>query len=133
MTWINWSEKYATGHAGMDHGHRRLMELINQLAEAMEDNKPMSFCSELLERFIAHTRTHFLAEEQLMDRIRYPKAKAHKALHEMLVKDVLAFKESYDSGENAQFVTLLVILDSWLERDISVADKELAEFVAVPH
>ncbi|MBE0626589.1 MAG: hemerythrin family protein [Burkholderiales bacterium] len=133
MSWASWSEKYATGHAGMDQGHRRLMELINQLADAMESNKPMSFCSDLLERFIEHTRMHFLAEEQLMDRIRYPKAKEHKALHEMLVTDVLAFKASYDSGTTAQFVTLLVILDCWLERDISAADKELADFVAVPH
>jgi len=133
MTWITWSEKYATGHAGMDDGHRRLMELINQLAEGMENNKPRAFCSELLDRFIDHARMHFLAEEQLMDRIRYPKTKEHKDLHAMLVRDVLAFKASYDSGETPQFVTLLVILDSWLERDISAADKELADFVAVSH
>ena len=65
-----------------------------------------------------------------MDRRRYAKAKEHKDLHAMLIKDVLAFKASYDAGESAEFMTLLVILDSWLDRDIMSADKALADFVA---
>ena len=65
-----------------------------------------------------------------MDQPRYPKAKEHKTLHEMLLRDVLAFKTSYDSGETAEFTTLLVILDIWLNRDIMAADKSLADFAA---
>lgn len=130
MTWINWSEEQITGHDGMDHDHQQLADLINQLADGMENNKSKEYCSGLLEKFIDQTRIHFLAEEQLMDRHRYPHASQHKALHAMLVKDVLAFKASYDAGETAEFITLLVILDSWLKRDILGADKLLAEFAA---
>jgi hemerythrin-like metal-binding protein len=130
MKWTNWAEKLATGHAGMDHGHKKLIELINQLADGMENNKPKEFCSNTLEQFIEATRTHFLAEEQLMDRLRYPEAKEHKALHAMLLKDVLAFKATYDASDTAQFMTLLVILDGWLKRDIMAADKALADFAA---
>ena len=32
MKWIGWDEKWATGHAGIDLGHKKLMDLINQLA-----------------------------------------------------------------------------------------------------
>jgi hemerythrin-like metal-binding protein len=130
MKWAQWDDKLITGHAAMDHGHQKLMDLINQLANAMEHNKPKKTCSDLLEQFIEHTRTHFLAEEQLMDRHRYPKAKEHKELHAMLIKDVLAFKTLYDAGASAEFMTLLVILDTWLNRDIMGADKALADFVA---
>jgi hemerythrin-like metal-binding protein len=132
MKWISWGEKLATGHAGMDHGHEKLVNLINQLADGMENNKSKEFCSNTLEQFIEETRTHFVHEEQLMDRKRYPQAKAkeHKALHAKLIEDVLAFKAIYDAGEAAEFITLLVILDSWLKRDIMAADKALADFVA---
>lgn len=130
MKWISWGDKHTTGHAGMDHGHQKLVDLINQLADGMENNKPKEFCGNTLEQFIEQTRTHFLAEEQLMDRHRYPKAKEHKDLHAMLIKDVLAFKALYDAGESAEFMTLLVILDTWLNRDIMGADKALADFVA---
>jgi hemerythrin-like metal-binding protein len=130
LKWISWGEKHATGNAGMDHGHQQLVDLINQLAEAMESHKPKEFCSNTLEQFIEHTRTHFIAEEELMDRHRFPGATGHKALHAALLKDVLAFKESYDAGDTPEFVTLLVILDSWLNRDIMFADKALADFVA---
>jgi hemerythrin-like metal-binding protein len=130
MKWAHWDDKLITGHAGMDHGHRHLMDLINQLADGMENNKPKEYCSDLLEQFIQHTTTHFRAEEELMDRHRYPKAKEHKELHAMLIKDVLAFKALYDAGVSAEFMTLLVILDTWLNRDIMGADKALADFMA---
>jgi hemerythrin-like metal-binding protein len=131
MTWSKWGEEQATGHAGMDHAHRKLVDLINQLADCMESNKPKELCSNTLEQLIELTKAHFTAEEHLMDRYRYPEARDHKALHAMLLKDVLAFKASYDASDGAQFMTLLVILDSWLARDIMTADKALADFIAV--
>ena len=130
MEWIGWDEKHATGHAGMDHGHKKLMDLINQLAHGMENNAPKEFCSNTLEQFIEQARIHFLAEEQLMDSLRYPKAAEHKAIHATMLNDVLAFKASYDASDTTEFITLLVVLDSWLKRDIAAADKSLADFVA---
>lgn len=129
MKWISWSEKHATGHVGMDRDHEQMATLINQLADAMENDQPKTLCSDLLNKFIDLTRTHFLAEEQQMNRLRYPRAQEHKALHAMLLKDVLAFKTAYDAGETVVFMTLLVILDSWLNRDIMSADKLLADFM----
>lgn len=130
MKWIGWSEQHATGHVGMDRDHEQMAALINQLADAMENNQPKALCSDLLNSFIDLTRTHFLAEEQQMNRHQYPRTREHKALHATLLKDVLAFKIAYDAGETVVFMTLLVILDSWLNRDIMAADKHLADFIA---
>jgi hemerythrin-like metal-binding protein len=130
MKWTNWGEEEITGHAGMDHAHKKLVDLINELADCMENNESKEFCSNTLEQFIELTKAHFMAEEHLMDRYRYPEARGHKALHAMLLKDVLAFKASYDASDSAQLMTLLVILDSWLDRDIMTADKALAHFIA---
>lgn len=130
MSWVSWSEKQTTGNADMDHDHRKLVDLINQLANGMENDKPKAFCSSTLEQFIQELRIHFLAEEELMDRLEYSKVLEHKALHALLLKDVLAFKASYDASDSAEFVTLLVILDSWLNRDIMGADKALASIAA---
>jgi len=130
MKWVSWDDKLLTGNAGMDRGHKGLLDLINQLASAMQNNKPKEFCSNLLEQWVEQARTHFGHEEELMDRHRFPKAKEHKDLHAMLIKDVLAFKAVYDAGDSAEYMTLLVILDTWLNRDIISADKALADFVA---
>lgn len=128
--WIGWDEKYATGHVGMDRGHKSLMELVNRLADNMENDDQKEFCSNTLGQFVEHAGKHFLAEEAMMDQHKYPKAVEHKALHAAMLKDVLAFKESYDAGYATESITLLVILESWLKRDIMEADKELANFVA---
>ena len=130
MDWISWDKVHKTGHLGMDEGHRNLVELINQLADAMQNDKPKEFCSRVLEQFVEHAKTHFAAEENLMDVHRYPKAAEHVAMHETMLKDVLSFKATYDSGVTVEFATLLVILDKWLARDIAEADRALAQFVA---
>jgi hemerythrin-like metal-binding protein len=130
MKWSNWGAMQMTGNSAMDHGHKELVELINQLADGMQNDKPKAYCSNVLEQFVEHTKVHFRAEEKLMDAYRYPKTEEHKAIHAALLKDVLSFKASYDSGEQSEFTTLLVILDGWLTRDIQKADKLLADFVA---
>jgi len=129
MTWIYWSGKQTAGHAGMDHGHKILVDLINQLADGMQQNMGKEYCSTTLERFIEQPRLHFLAEDQLMDRSRFPKATEHKALHESLIQDVLSFKSSYDAADAVEYTALIVILESWLDREIMAADRELAHFV----
>ena len=130
MEWIGWNEKHATGFAGMDHGHKKLMDLINQLAYGMENNEPKQYCSETLAQFVEQASIHFLAEEQLMDRLQYPRATEHKTVHANMLNDVLAFKASYDASDTTEFITLLVVLDSWLKRDIDTADKALVAFIA---
>jgi len=114
----------------MDRGHKELMALINRLADGMENNEQKESCSNMLGQFVERIGRHFLAEEEMMDRHHYPKTMEHKALHASMLEDVLAFKRAYDTGGNAESVTLLVILDSWLKRDMLDADKELAKFVA---
>ena len=130
MQWIKWGQTHRTGNSEMDEDHQHLVDLINQLADGMQNNQPKDICSNLLEQFIEQLRNHFAAEERLMDVHRYPKAAEHKAMHDRMLKDVLSFKASYDAAEAAEFATLLVILDNWLARDIAGADKALAYFVA---
>jgi hemerythrin-like metal-binding protein len=130
MKWISWGAKQITGNADMDHVHKQLVDLINQLADAMENNKSKEFCINTLDQFIELTKANFIAEEQLMERLRYPGAEEHMALHAMMLEDVLAFKASYDASDAVESITLLVVLDSWLDRDIAQADRALAEFIA---
>ena len=130
MDWMSWSRVQRTGNSEMDHGHENLVDLINQLADGMQQGKTKEYCSNILEQFLEHLRIHFAAEERLMESYRYPKAAEHIALHETLLKDVNSFKASYDASGDPEFTTLLVILDNWLTRDITAADKALADFVA---
>jgi hemerythrin len=58
-----------------------------------------------LGQFVEHSGKHFLAEESMMDQHQYPKAMEYKALHEAMLKDVLAFKESYNTGGNTESIT----------------------------
>jgi hemerythrin len=130
MSWMAWNERLQTGHAQFDEAHKKLVDIVNQLAYAMEKNEPKESCDALLDQFIGEIQAHFTAEEQLMAARRYPKAAEHNALHRALLKDVVAFRNAYNAGNVAQSATLLSILDTWLTRDMMGADKELTAFMA---
>jgi hemerythrin-like metal-binding protein len=130
MDWITTSMLPRTGLSEIDDAHVKLAGLVNQLADAMENNEAKERCDDLLDEFIAQVTRHFALEDRLMHDKHYPLTDGHQATHAALIRDVLSFKASYDAGAIAQNATLLSILDSWLKRDILDADKHLAAFIA---
>lgn len=130
MAMFAWDDKLKTNHFAIDNDHRKLVDLVNQLGEAMQSGKGREICGKVLSDLIAYTKTHFAMEERLMDTHKYAKATDHKAEHAKLLKDVLEFKAKFDSGALTVTAGLLTFLRDWLIRHISQSDKVLAATIA---
>lgn len=126
MSLMEWNEGLKVGHARIDSDHRRLVDLLNRLYEAMQAGKGATVCNPILSELIAYTQSHFAMEEQLMAMHRYPKLAEHKAQHVALIRDVLAFKSRMDAGAPTVTVPLFKFLKDWLSRHILGSDRELA-------
>lgn len=130
MAMFAWDDKLKTHHFAIDNDHRKLVDLVNQLGEAMQSGKGRDICGKVLNDLIAYTKTHFAMEERLMDTHKYAKAAEHKVEHAKLLKDVLEFKAKFDSGALTVTAGLLTFLRDWLIRHISQSDKVLAASIA---
>jgi len=81
-----WQEAYECGEPSIDEEHRELFRLANVLihthtsASSGRDTVIQAY-DELLE----HIRVHFRHEEELLTRHGYPKAEAHKRIHDNLL------------------------------------------------
>ena len=72
MPLFTWNESYSVSVKSMDDQHKRLFDLINQLHDAMNAGKGKQMVGLVLKEMLEYTRTHFTAEEKVLERLAYP-------------------------------------------------------------
>lgn len=127
MAIFAWNESYSVHVRQMDGQHRKLFEIINDLAEAMRDGKADGVIRDTVEQLAVYTRTHFLQEEVLMRQTGYPGLAAHQQQHSKLMADVEQYKRAFEEGRSTSPVSLLNFVRQWLVHHIKESDKAYSE------
>lgn len=126
MALIEWSEQLSVGIMEMDVQHKRLVDLINRLHDAMSKGEGAAILKTLLNEVVTYTKVHFAAEERLMTSRRYPQLSAHKQLHEQFAAKAVEMNESIQAGKMVTSVSVSGILRDWLVKHIQNEDKKYA-------
>lgn len=88
MSGFPWSEDYETGNWVIDTQHRRLLELADLLAEALEKSRADDVVYEAMTALEGYTRYHFAEEEAFFAAIKAPSLAKHRRMHSSLALDV---------------------------------------------
>lgn len=88
MTLIAWRPEFETGIADVDHEHRELVDLINELHAALEAGASKDEVAKFLGEVFARISAHFALEETIMRKHHYDEYVEHKADHEKLLDDI---------------------------------------------
>ena len=123
-----WDDKLITGIAFVDRDHKRLVEMVNTLHQAMKEGKGMKVIGPILDEFVAYTGGHFAREEAVFDKYNFPDTIAHKAIHNKLVDTVLSVVADYKAGNFAVGIDLLMVAKAWLLEHIMGQDMEFVPF-----
>ncbi len=105
MTLIDWKDEFRVGVESVDHEHRELITLINELHRAAEAGCDHDAVVESLGEIYAQIAAHFALEERYMRESSYPAYGEHKADHELLLdqlRDIMDRVEddgSYDKDK----------------------------------
>ena len=113
----------------IDAEHERLVELINDLHEAMSSKRGEEVLGRGLQELIEFTRLHFSNEEELMTAHEYPDATRHKAEHERLLAHIVDLDRRYRSGDLLLSFAILLELKSWATKHIVHSDVPLGDFL----
>lgn len=128
MAFIEWDDSLSVNIREIDEQHKTLVNMINQLSDAMTKGKGRTVIGEIIAGLAAYTVTHFQTEEKYFDRFHYPDAEKHKREHEAFVKKVTDFKTAFDSGKVTLSVDVLIFLSNWLTGHIKGTDMEYSVF-----
>lgn len=129
MALLDWNESFSVGIAAMDKQHHLLVNMLNELHEAMLQGKAQTITGDLLQKLVDFTGYHFIAEEKILKDAGFPTLEAHHKLHEDLCKEVNVFVERYRRGEQMINLHLMNFLRNWLSRHILEEDREYGRWI----
>ena len=94
-----WQDDLNTGIKVIDNQHRRIVEMINHLHDAMA-HRDRQEIGDILDELVDYTLSHFTFEESLMEDAGYEFTRAHKRVHEVFVKRVSDYRLRFRAGED---------------------------------
>ncbi|MGB9667589.1 MAG: bacteriohemerythrin [Thermosulfidibacteraceae bacterium] len=129
MGFMEWNEKFITGVREADEQHKRLVDLINELYDAMSQGKGSEVIDKILDELAKYADYHFKTEEGLMSKYGYPELEQHKREHEAFTKKVQEFIESRKGGSLTLTMKVMNFLKEWLTNHILGTDKKYGPFL----
>jgi len=128
MALMEWNPAFSVKVKKFDDQHKKLVDLVNQLHDAMKAGEGNTMLGVVLQSLIAYTGSHFADEEKMMQTNGYPDFAKHKAAHENLVKQVLDLQNKMQSGGNVLTITVMNFLKDWLVNHIQGEDKKYGQY-----
>ena len=131
MALMEWNPTFSVKVKKFDDQHKKLVELINQLFDAMKAGQGNIMLGTILQSLISYTATHFKDEEQVMQANGYPDLAKHKAIHAELVKKVLDLQKKFQEQSAGGVLTMNVLsfLKEWLVTHIQGEDKKYGTYL----
>ena len=129
MAFLEWKSNMSVGVAAMDAQHQKLIQLINQLAEAMSAGKGNLVLQSVLTELVTYTKTHFASEEGLLSKNNYPEYGEQKTEHDHFTKKIVDFQTQFKEGKIALSIELMNFLREWLLDHIQGRDKRYGVFL----
>ena len=94
---VVWRDEFSLGVPSIDHEHREMVALINEIFVRIEADDKETVGDDLGE-IHAHISAHFALEEQIMRDWGYDQFEEHKADHEHLLDDIRDIMDSFEDG-----------------------------------
>ena len=129
---LAWKPGYGLGIPAVDHEHRELFDLVNDLHASLFETDSEATVMDFLGELFSKISSHFALEEKLMRDGRYAELPAHKADHERLLDEVRDLMDDYEDGGHVDLEQFAVELERWFSLHFSTHDAALHRWHAPP-
>jgi hemerythrin len=129
MALIAWNKDLSVYVAEMDRQHRRLIDLVNDLNDAIVRQKQREVIGGTLDVLLSYTRMHFAEEEKLFALYEYPDEAVQKNEHKKWIDKVAKLKKQHDDGSTVLGTAVTDFLSDWLRKHIMLEDKKYGPFM----
>lgn len=127
---ISWNPSLSVGVAELDAPHRKLIDMINQVAVSVEALLGPEAVGKTIDQLIEYTDYHFSFEEDLLKQNDYPGLAEHGKEHQRLIHEVENLKKRFAKGATEKLRTdTMKFLTRWLIEHIEDEDRKYAEFL----
>jgi len=128
MAYFDWTPDYDLGIAELDRQRRRLLEIVNRLYEAVEQNCPKFVVQGVMCDLVSYVEIHLAYKERMMQRMNFPGRESHRARHKVLTKELKSFETALAGGGATVSTELKNQVRDWLTDRLIRADQEPAHY-----
>ena len=124
-----WKEKYAVNITVIDDQHKKLLEIINELKQIINNNlceKKVSGVFFQLAYLIDH---YFIKEEIYLNDLRYPNIEQHKIEHNKFIDRIIQFQKDVENNKPDLCLEIYKYLEDWFDDHILKYNKEAVEYL----
>ena len=125
MSLINWRDEFSIGIDAIDHEHREMIALINDLDVAMQEQASHGAVVATLGEILVRIAAHFALEEKIMRNAAYTGYSVHKQDHELILDSLLNVIDAVDDDGHYDRDALSRILDAWFSEHFRTHDARL--------
>ncbi len=129
MPIIAWTEDMLVHIEKMDNQHKKLLSILNDLNDAMLQEKDKEVLSGIINALADYTYYHFMTEEKYLDQFEYPETTRHKNEHRYFAEEVTRFQQQFDQGEKTLSGDIILFLKSWVFNHIRKSDQKYSPFL----
>jgi hemerythrin len=132
IEYIVWQTQWDTNIPEIDERHaamvRHLNEVIDVLNQHTDGKQKAGALEKLLRDYVRLTREHFAAEEEQMQRTKFPEYASHKREHVMLLAELNQLMCELSAMPSSLDMRTVRALKQWLVAHITSADKAYADY-----
>ncbi|WP_169304183.1 bacteriohemerythrin [Deferribacteres bacterium DY0037] len=122
-----WTKEMELGVKIFDDQHKKLVQMINDLYDTMQQNKGADALLKILNDLVEYTVYHFDNEEEMFAKYNYSRQKEHIKIHTDLKNTAVELREKILAGEAVVGFNVIRFLEDWLMNHILGEDKKYAE------
>jgi hemerythrin-like metal-binding protein len=125
MATLEWKDSYSVGVPAVDHEHRELIGLVNQLHGALASAQPEDAVAGIFGDLFRAISSHFALEERFMREHGYDQTTQHKADHERLLDELREIMDNYHDRKERSGENLTACVEAWFANHFQTHDARL--------
>lgn len=128
MSTFVWKPEYSVNIKVIDEQHKKLVDTINILYDAMSEGKGRAVLAEIFNNLAEYATVHFATEQDFMVGYSYPDYIEHKNEHDKFVLKVEGFKKQFEKGQISLPIEIATFLVDWLHKHLIEMDQKYKAF-----
>ncbi len=121
-----WTDDLSSGITTHDGDFKHLTDLINQLSDAINNDRGNATLARILDELLEYMLLHFDDEELLMRQIAYTDYSTHKSEHELIASEIIGLKQRVMDGSFSLSEQTYLKFTDGLNTHIKSSDKFLS-------
>ncbi|NCF23319.1 MAG: bacteriohemerythrin [Gammaproteobacteria bacterium] len=125
MKLLGWKPEFSVGNAAVDHEHRELIDLINNVHAGISEGAGRDQLVSGLGEIYAQIAAHFALEEKMMRNADYVGYAPHKDDHESLLDQLTEIIDAVELEGRYDEHALSSVLNAWFSEHFRTHDAKL--------